>query len=347
MNPADVLFVGLGRSAVGWYRCYLPAMFMGADWIGVAGDPPDFAIVTGQRRRDDIGYYEVVVMQQPRASWQPIIQKLKDCGTKVIFEVDDYLHAIAKMPDHDFAEGFSKRKLRELERNMNICDGLICSTEFIARRYRKFNRNTHVCEVGLDLARYALTRPARPTVNIGWSGGTGHVNAMRPWLDAVRNVMRRHDHVCFVTVGEPFADLFIEEFGTRAITVPFTMLDQYPAAMTLFDIALAPAGKGNFFRGKSDLRWLEAAALGVPIIGDPSVYWRVEDGVDGFTAESAADVEEKLELLVTDDKLRLEVGDNAQRHVWEERGMKVAVNQWVEVIESVMPAGALDWRSPP
>ena len=39
--------------------------------------------------------------------------------------------------------------------------------------------------------------------------------------------------------------------------------DVYPATrMTLMDIALAPAGKSNFFRGKSDLRWLEAERAG-------------------------------------------------------------------------------------
>lgn len=333
--PSDVLFVGLGKSAVGWYRCYLPAIFMGADWIGVAGEPPDYQVQTGERRRDDIGHYEVIVLQQPRAGWQPVIQQLKDRGLKVVFEVDDYLHAIHKMEDHDFKEGFTKKKLRELEINMTLADAVICSTEFIARRYSNFNRNTHVCEIGLDLARYSLTRPSRPTVNIGWSGGTGHVKAMLPWLDAVRNVMRRHENVCFVTIGEPFADTFVQEFGTRAITVPFTLLDQYPAAMTLFDIALAPAGKGNFFRGKSDLRWIEAGALGIPTIADPDVYWRIEHGVDGFHASSGADVEELLEQLVEDATLRLEVGERVKQYVWDERGMKVAVNQWRDVLASL------------
>lgn len=332
LDPAEVIFVGMGTTAVGWYRCYLPAMFMGSDWIGVAGQPPDFSVTTAQRRRPDIGHYAVVVLQQPRAGWKPIIQKLKAEGHKVVFEVDDYLHAIRRMDDHEFREGFSKKKLREVELNMQLADAVICSTDFIARRYRRFNPNTHVCEIGLDLARYALTRPARPTVNIGWSGGTGHVKAMQPWLEPVRRVMRRHDDVCFVTIGESFADQFQDEFGSRAISVPFTLLDQYPAAMTLFDIALAPAGKGGFFRGKSDLRWIEAGALGIPLIADPEVYWRIEHGVDGFLASSPTEVEELLELLVTDANLRLETGEAAKRYVWAERGMKVAVEQWREVL---------------
>ena len=42
--------------------------------------------------------------------------------------------------------------------------------------------------------------------------------------------------------------------------------------MSTFDVALAPSGNNNLFRGKSDLRWLEASALGIPVVGDPEVY---------------------------------------------------------------------------
>ena len=48
------------------------------------------------------------------------------------------------------------------------------------------------------------------------------------------------------------------------LDVPWAPFDVYPAAMTLMDVALAPAGRNNFFRGKSDLRWLEAARARYP-----------------------------------------------------------------------------------
>ena len=42
---------------------------------------------------------------------------------------------------------------------MRIVDGVICSTEFLARRYRKFNERQWVCPNGIDLKRYAYARP--------------------------------------------------------------------------------------------------------------------------------------------------------------------------------------------
>jgi hypothetical protein len=338
----DVLFIGNSANAVGWYRCYLPAMFMGADWIGVRGHPPDLRLVTGMVRgramvMPDLTAYRVIVVQQPAsADWRRTIRKLRDRGITVLFEIDDYVHGIPKLKRHDWREHFTKEYLRELERTMRVCDGLIVSTEYLARRYRRFNENVWVCENGLDTARYELTRPPRETVNIGWAGGTGHEHDVaKEWFIATGRVMADHEATCFVSVGLSFGRGFEEAFGQqRALSIPFAPLEVYPGAMTMFDIALAPAGKGLFFKGKSDLRWLEAGALGIPIIADPDVYPHVEHGVTGFHAHNAYEVEDLLRALVEDPKLRLEVGANAKEYVHTRRDMTVAVRAWVEALNA-------------
>jgi len=351
VSEARVLFMGIGQTAVAYYRCVLPALFlrrsgMEADWICVSGEPPklqyDAGMVNYVTTLPDMPSYDVIVVQQPRGlNWFHQIKRWQDRGQRVLFEVDDYLHGIRKMPDHDFAEFFSKKDLQQLELNMRGCDGIICSTEFIARKYRRYNPRTFVCENGLDLARYYLTVPPRPQVNIGWAGGTGHRNAAVPWLRQLANVMGSVEQVCAVTIGMNYADALKRVFGeTRAVSVPWTLIDTYPAAMTLMDIALAPAGKGDFFKGKSDLRWLEAGALGIPTIADPSVYWRVEDGVTGFTAETPEEAAEAMLRLVYDEELRREVGRNAQEYVREERNMVVMADQWRDVVAEVTSSEA-------
>ena len=66
-----------------------------------------------------------------------------------------------------------------------MCDGLICATGYIAERYARFNPRTFVCENGIDLDAYALTRPPHDTVNIGWSGTSGLADEMLPWLQPI------------------------------------------------------------------------------------------------------------------------------------------------------------------
>ena len=123
--------------------------------------------------------------------------------------------------------------------------------------------------------------------------------------------------------------------------MPWAPFDTYPAAMTLMDVALAPAGQDNFYRGKSDLRWLEAGALGIPLVADPLVYPEIEPGVTGFHASSPAEVREQLIQLVDDRELRERVGAAAKAHVIEHRSAQVAAERWAEVLREVAPAPAV------
>ena len=169
---------------------------------------------------------------------------------------------------------------------MRVCDGVICSTEYLARRYRRFNPRTWVCRTRSTCRATTSPAPRRDGVTIGWAGGTGHARRCEPWLPGVRGRDGRAPETRFVTIGEPFAGDFAEDASapSAASRVPFAQLETYPAAMTMFDVALAPSARTTFFRGKSDLRWLEASALGIPLVADPGVYPEIEHGVTGFHA---------------------------------------------------------------
>jgi glycosyltransferase involved in cell wall biosynthesis len=338
MSLPRTLFMGRGNGGVCWYRCALPATVLGADWVGVTGHPPALRFVTGVTGSDisldAFGGYEVVVLQQPVGDeWPEAIRGMQAAGATVLFEVDDYMQAVRKIDSHELKDVFTKEWVRSAELNMRMSDGVICSTEWLARRYRAFNPSVWVCPNGIDLARYAYSRPQRDTVTIGWAGGVGHVASMRPWLPAVARVLRARPQARFSTVGAPFADELLGEFGPERVrSLPFTSLEVYPASMSTFDIALAPSGNNNLFKGKSDLRWLEASALGIPVVGDPAVYPEIEDGVTGLAASTEAEAEAALLALVDDSARRLALGAAAREYVAEHRRIEVAAQRWAEVL---------------
>jgi glycosyltransferase involved in cell wall biosynthesis len=338
-DSANVLFVGMNWSPQCWYRCALPARALGADWVGVNGQPSELRFDTGQAKRPmnsvaDFATYDVVVLQLSRGDgWLRTIRELQAAGVKVLYEVDDYVHGVAKAKGHAFAERFDKARLTEFERAMRACDGIICSTPYIATRYRAYNPNVWVCQNGLDLGRYALTRHESETVTVGWAGGTGHGPAILPWLRELEAVMDAHPDTRFMTVGERgFTTPFVERFGTRrAMEVPWAALEVYPAAMANFDVALAPATNSGFFRGKSDLRWLEASALGIPVVADPVVYPAIEDGVTGLHAATPAAAREAIRSLVADPALRAQMGNAARDYVRTHRSSAAVAPQWSTV----------------
>ncbi len=342
IDPSRTLYVGIGKSAPCWYRCALPAMFTGAEWCGVRGNPPNLEFVTGLSSRaldvDEFFDYDAVVLQQVRGgAWLSLIRRLQAAGVAVLYEIDDDLHAVRKHDSHLHKGSYGKAVLRDTEIAMRASDGLIVSTPFLAQRYRAYNSNIAVCRNGLDLGRYSLT-PARPAdlVTIGWAGGVGHQEAVKPWLKVVASVLDQRPHVRFMSVGEPYAQFLEGRFGAdRAIALPWVEIDTYPAAMSNFDIAIAPAGRSNFFKAKSDLRWLEAGALGIPVVADPEVYPELEHGVTGLHAEDLETVERHLLALVDDAALRRRIGEAAREHVRTHRSMQAMAAQWQEAIPAL------------
>jgi hypothetical protein len=341
MEIPKTLFMSRGNKGPAWYRCALPALALDADWTCYVGEPPNADFVFGRIDRRltiaDVPDYDVVVIQQPRgAEWLGAIRDWQRAGVVVLADTDDWLRGIRKRTDHDFNEMFGRKTIEQFELCMRAVDGIICSTPWLAERYASLNPRTYLCRNGIDLKRYALTRPERDYVGVGWSGATGHKNAMQPWLDQVAAVMRERENVHFFSVGQRFADELAPEFGEhRSVSVPFTALDTYPASMTLYDIALAPAGDSSFYRGKSDLRWLEASAVGLPLIADPVVYPDIEHGVTGFHATTPEEMGEIVRELVDDEALRLRVGAAAKQYVTEHRSAQVAAEQWASVLRQV------------
>jgi glycosyltransferase involved in cell wall biosynthesis len=340
MSLPRTLFVGRGNGGVCWYRCALPATVLGADWVGVTDKPPNLRFVTGvtggAMSLDAIRGYEVVVLQQPIGEeWLQAIRSMQDAGATVLFEVDDYMQAVRKIDSHELKDVFTREWVRSAELNMRVADGVICSTQWLADRYALINPRTFVCRNGIDLKRYAIEPPAPRGVTIGWAGGTGHAGAIGPWLPEVAAVLRDRPEARFHTVGQAFASELAPEFGDRALALPFGALESYPAAMADFDVALAPVAPGGFFRGKSDLRWLESSAMGIPIIADPEVYPEIEHGVTGFHAATPEQAGEILRALVADEAVRRRVGEAAREHVSRHRRIEVMAGGWADVLGAV------------
>jgi glycosyltransferase involved in cell wall biosynthesis len=343
-SDLSILFVGLGNSAPMYYRCMLPAHTLGHDYVGVYGEPSNLhyatGIVQGESRLPNMFDYEVVILQQPRGrEWADLIKALRAAGALVLVEVDDYLHGVSNQADHDFRDHYGKSELAKYEECFKAADGMIVSTPHLARVYRAFNRRTYVCENGIDPRRYAYTRPPRDTVNIGIVCATGHRDSAMPWLQATAQVMAQREHTTFVSIGQPFASGFVPHFGDRrAISVPFTAIESYPAAMALLDIALAPGGSTSWHRAKSQLRYLEAGALGIPLVANPDIYPAVIDGETGEHARDATQAYSKLLALVDDPQLREEQGEGARADVLGTRTIQHAALQWAHAIEDARRA---------
>jgi glycosyltransferase involved in cell wall biosynthesis len=331
------LFVAGKPSPSAWYRIALPAERLGADWIGVDA-AAGFAQVSGPIGLtvpyEEWFRYDALVVQQPHGdAWLRRIAELRAAGVCVLYETDDERRTI---PGEEHRSG--KELARHVEQAMRACDGVIFATDWLARQFRGAGRIVRVCRNGLDLERFAVSRVERPAVHIGWAGAFASHVAMKPWIGAVKAVLEARPDTRFVSVGADFTPALGELAAERGIAIHGSMFECYPAAMSLFDIALAPTDGSRAFRAKSDLRFLEAAAVGAAVVGDPRLYGTIEDGVTGLHAQTPTEARDAILRLVDDAGLRRRIGAAGQTYVREQRSIDVTCADWAATLRDVVPA---------
>jgi hypothetical protein len=181
MSIPKTLFIGWGVSVVSYYRAFLPAVGLGADyvaWVSTDDKAHEIRLVSGLGARpprlEELFDYDVIIIQQPRGKeWLRVIRDLQAAGVVVLYEIDDYVQSARKIKSHELTDVFDAEFVREMELPMRVTDGIVCSTDYLARRYRTFNARTWACYNGIDVKRYAWPKPARTGVTIGWAG-LGH-----------------------------------------------------------------------------------------------------------------------------------------------------------------------------
>jgi glycosyltransferase involved in cell wall biosynthesis len=107
-----------------------------------------------------------------------------------------------------------------------------------------------------------------------------------------------------------------------------------------WDIGIAPLEDTVFTRSKSDIKFLDYSALGIPGIYSrvPSYTGTVRHMETGWLAENTPDAWiEALETLVSDVALRTNLAQAAQDYVFSQRTLQHSAYLWQEAIKSIVP----------
>lgn len=109
----------------------------------------------------------------------------------------------------------------------------------------------------------------------------------------------------------------LDVFQKRIRRFPLTDWNGWFALASQFNINLAPLEHGNIFcRAKSEIKFVEAALLGVPTVAssvDPFEY-AIRHGENGFLAGNVVEWIDALEKLVTQPALRQKVSTGCSEH---------------------------------
>lgn len=279
-----------------------------------------------------------------REAWSPDLEQLiaeaRRLGQSVIYEADDIVYRRRLLEQNPNLATVPRKLRREVVkgsdgylRALRLADHVLASTEALAQDMgREVNGMEFVIENGLDSESRALEASLRADpCPIAWpqlppdavlisygSGSRAHDDDLVLVAGALSVIMSRDARVHLLLLGPVRLPDRLAPFRDRVITVPQAPLGEYLRNVVSSQIAIAPLRDLPFNRFKSQVKYLEAGAVGRPLVASPTVYGRyILDGETGFIARSEAEWVHRLESLVESEALRGRIAGAAQEHVGE------------------------------
>lgn len=145
---------------------------------------------------------------------------------------------------------------------------------------------------------------------------------------AIAEIMAARADVRLVIVGYLTLDARLEAFRDRIVSAPFIQDARgFWSLHAEADINLAVLAPGPVTDAKSEIKWLEAATLGIPTIVSDTHRYRevVEDGIDGVLARDAESWRAALVRLIDDPALRRRMGARAKEKALANYGIRASV----------------------
>lgn len=317
-KPYIVFFVDTW-TGVAWYRCHTP---------GHALQKAGYEVLMTDQIDDWVEHCDVAVLERmfgPQA--QQLVRYLNSRGVRTVFDIDDdYWTLHPENPAYAFWNVERLEGLEDVARNASL---ITTTTAELVDTLKKLNSQVKILgnmlpEEYWPTTAKRLPRAGEPLV-IGWAGSPSHLPDLRMVAPALRQILDDYPHVELHLCGP--ADWFDDHPRVRILKT--VQVDEYASVLSGFDIGIAPVLDNRFNRCKSDLKFLEYAMVGLPVVSSKiAPYERsIRHGENGLLAQNAKDWIKHLRHLVENADLRDRLGANARAFA-ENRTISANIGKW-------------------
>jgi O-antigen biosynthesis protein len=294
------------------------------------------------------GVKSVKVQRQASSSQKQFIQHLKEVqkqhGFKIIYEVDDVVFR-EEIPDYNkFKCAFDTDEIRNnCVEMINMCDEVTVTCEFMKKLYQEKTGKKeitvipnfvpyfwmgHLYNKNRVYSEYDKNRK-KPRVLYTGSGAHYDVDNKNNGIDDfshVVNVVRKTvDKYQWVFVGSYPPPLHSLVQQGKIEYHKWCNLTEYPRYMAGLNaqVCIAPLQNNNFNKAKSDIKFIEAATLGLPcLVQDMETYQNAPDFLKFNTGD---DLEQKLEQILKN-KAQYYKNVDMFRHIASQRFLELNEN---------------------
>ena len=238
---------------------------------------------------------------------------------------------------------------RRMHVMMRLADAFVFSTPYLAQRAAlDFRQPSYVNANALSQEQVALSQAARQSsvphgsnVVIGYFSGQSkvHDEDMAMIGPALRDTLDRYQHVQLRIVGGLTLPPELAASSYRARIEQHAAVDwrALPAQIAQVDINIAPLVDNPQRRAKSAVKYLEAAAVGVPTIAsqlDP--YADIVHGETGLLARTSDEWRGSLSQLIEHTALRQRIGTAAHADTLAHHTTAARAPNFAAIIEQIV-----------
>ena len=261
----------------------------------------------------------------------PVLERcVRALNPRMIFDIDDAIWEPAAHVTSPFLRFVDYGWVRKMA---GMCAHAVVGNDYLADYVRPYNTNITVIPTCIDMAKHRQKtyRHDEGSVILGWTGLKDNLGYMDIIEDVLRDLAARYDIKVSVATGR--------DYCLEGVTVENHRwaLDREFDYLSEPDIGLMPLKDTPRARGKCAFKALQYMGVGTPAVISPVGMNTavIEDGVNGYLADTPEEWREKLERLISDAALRERMGRAARETVERLYSHEANYPKFKEVMERV------------
>lgn len=304
----------------------------------------------------DVGLYDIWIFYRTPAQFEVlnVIKSANQLCRPTIYEIDDLLFDPERFPESidTYGKDFPLNQYHGLllapiyaSGVARECEFGLASTPALAKELSKVVRSGNVAvhrNAMSAVHEHAIERvtssPKEDTVKVFYGSGTrAHKKFFQStFLDAMGDLMAKRENVELHVFGYTNSDNLKQAFPDRIFErEPEWNVLNYWKALSEADINVAVLKKSLLTDCKSEIKWLEAAMLGIPSITSATTTMLevITEGETGLIARDKKEWVHALTTLVDNAPLRRRMGKLARKEVLENYSLEAGARSILDILE--------------
>lgn len=260
-------------------------------------------------------------------------KKISQLPVKVIFDFDDSIWLPNVSPGNkklEWLKNYNKTKTL-----IGFADFVIAGNKYLADYASLFNNQVHIIPTTIDTTYHnnKIKKLTNQPICIGWTGTATtikHFETAVPFLLKLK--LKYKDQIYFKVIGE-------SKYSNKDLDITGTQwnLETEIEDLSELDIGIMPLPNDEWSQGKCGFKGLQYMALAIPTIMSPVGVNKdiLENGVNGFLADSESDWLAIISKLIESKSLRTQIGLAGRKTIEEKYSVEANKNKYLRCLQQI------------